>query len=50
MIQPSLRAARPHLPHAARLHDEIVNLFNDRYFTEDKAVRAAELVRRHVTR
>jgi hypothetical protein len=37
-------------PHAALLHDEIVNLFNDRYFDEDKAVRAAELVRRHVTR
>lgn len=37
-------------PHAARLHAEVVNLFNDRYFDEEKAARAAELVRHHVTR
>ncbi|HEX6083969.1 MAG TPA: hypothetical protein VF266_05560 [Thermoanaerobaculia bacterium] len=37
-------------PHAERLHAEVVNLFNDRYFDEEKATRAAELVRRHVTR
>jgi hypothetical protein len=37
-------------PHAERLHAEVVNLFNDRYFDEEKATLAAELVRRHVTR
>ena len=37
-------------PHAERLHAEVVNLFNDRYFDEEKATLAAEIVRRHVTR
>lgn len=37
-------------PHAEALHAQIVNLFNDRYFNEEKAARAAELVRSHVTR
>ncbi|HYC62732.1 MAG TPA: hypothetical protein VEK79_24535 [Thermoanaerobaculia bacterium] len=37
-------------PHATRLHEEIVNLFNDRYFNEEKATRTAEIVRHHVMR
>ena len=35
---------------AQRLRADIVNLFNDRYFDEEKAARVAELLRRHVTR
>ena len=34
---------------AARLHARIVNLFNDRYFTQDQARRAAEIVNRHLS-
>ena len=37
-------------PAAAALHAEIVNLFNDRYFDEEKALRAARLVREHLGR
>lgn len=37
-------------PHATRLHEEIVNLFNDRYFDEEKAARTAEIVRHHLLR
>ncbi len=33
---------------AERLHGEVVNLFNDRYFDEDRAERAARLVLRHL--
>lgn len=35
-------------PVATQLHAEIVNLFNDRYFTSQQARRAAELVVRHL--
>ncbi|MGE3509639.1 MAG: hypothetical protein AB7N65_12235 [Vicinamibacterales bacterium] len=35
-------------PHAERLHQSIVNLFNDRYFDEPRAERAAALARDHV--
>lgn len=36
-------------PHAAALHGEVVNLFNDRNFDEERAEKAAALVRRHLT-
>jgi dTDP-4-amino-4,6-dideoxygalactose transaminase len=35
-------------PRAERLHQSIVNLFNDRYFDEPRAERTAALVREHV--
>jgi hypothetical protein len=35
-------------PEAERLHQGIVNLFNDRYFDEDRARRARDLVLRHL--
>ncbi|HKR66229.1 MAG TPA: hypothetical protein VJZ00_21040 [Thermoanaerobaculia bacterium] len=35
-------------PIAERLHEGIVNLFNDRYFIEKQALAVVELVRRHV--
>lgn len=35
-------------PHAERLHQSIVNLFNDWYFDEPRAERAAALAREHV--
>ncbi len=35
-------------PVAERLHAEVVNLFNDRYFDEDQAERTARLVLRHL--
>lgn len=35
-------------PVAERLHGEVVNLFNDRYFDEERAERAARLVLRHL--
>lgn len=35
-------------PVAERLHGEVVNLFNDRYFDEDRAARAAGIVLRHL--
>jgi hypothetical protein len=35
---------------AARLHAEIVNLFNDRYFDEQSALRISEIVLRHIAR
>jgi hypothetical protein len=37
-------------PVAARLHAEIVNLFNDRYFDESRAAQMSELVLRHIGR
>ncbi len=36
-------------PVAARLHAQIVNLFNDRYFTPEQARRATEIVNRHLS-
>jgi dTDP-4-amino-4,6-dideoxygalactose transaminase len=41
-------AALGDFPVAARLHAEIVNLFNDRHFTEAQAQQMAELVRAHL--
>jgi len=38
----------PGFPIAAKLHSEIVNLFNDRYFDEARARRMAELTLRHL--
>lgn len=35
-------------PVAERLHAEVVNLFNDRYFDEERAARTAGLVLRHL--
>lgn len=35
-------------PVAERLHSKVVNLFNDRYFDEERAERAAWLVLRHL--
>jgi hypothetical protein len=35
-------------PIAERLHGEVVNLFNDRYFDEERAESAARLVLRHL--
>lgn len=35
-------------PVAERLHGEVVNLFNDRYFDEELAERAAKIVLRHL--
>jgi hypothetical protein len=35
-------------PRAEALHAEVVNLFNDRNFDEEKAARVAALVRRHL--
>ncbi len=35
-------------PAAERLHENIVNLFNDRYFDEQRAARIAQIVLRHV--
>jgi len=35
-------------PVAAKLHQRVVNLFNDRYFTEEKAGRIVALVREHL--
>lgn len=35
-------------PVAERLHGEIVNLFNDRYFDEERAERAVSVVLRHL--
>lgn len=40
-------AAGPDCPVAERLHSEIVNLFNDRYFDAKRAERISELVRDH---
>jgi hypothetical protein len=37
-------------PVAERLHRRVVNLFNDGYFNEEQARRAAELVRAHLAR
>lgn len=37
-----------HFPVAERLHGEVVNLFNDRYFDDDKAAQAVDCVRRHL--
>lgn len=37
-------------PVAERLHGEIVNLFNDRYFDEERAERAVSVVLRHLSR
>lgn len=36
------------LPNATRLHDEVVNLFNDRYFDADRARRVSEIILRHL--
>lgn len=36
-------------PVAARLHAQIVNLFNDRYFTPDQARQATKIVVRHLS-
>jgi dTDP-4-amino-4,6-dideoxygalactose transaminase len=33
---------------AERLHSQIINLFNDRYFNKEKAIQVAELVRCHL--
>lgn len=35
-------------PEAARLHRQVVNLFNDRYFSEDQAEQTVALVREHL--
>lgn len=35
-------------PVAERLHGEVVNLFNDRYFDEERAERAVQIVLRHL--
>ncbi len=35
-------------PNATRLHSEIVNLFNDRYFDAERARRVCEIVLRHL--
>ncbi len=40
--------AEPRFPVAERLHRGIVNLFNDRYFDEEQAGRAADCVLRHL--
>jgi hypothetical protein len=37
-----------HFPRAEALHARVVNLFNDRYFSEAQAEQAAALVRRHL--
>ncbi len=49
-----LFASRHYPPHgefpvAVRLHSQIVNLFNDRYFTQDQARQATEIVARHLS-
>lgn len=38
----------PGFPVAARLHSEVVNLFNDRYFDEARAFQIAKLTLRHL--
>lgn len=35
-------------PVAARLHSEVVNLFNDRYFDQERSKRMADIVLRHL--
>jgi hypothetical protein len=35
-------------PEATRLHQEILNLFNDRYFDAERAARIASIVTRHI--
>jgi hypothetical protein len=42
-------AAPPGFPVAGHLHRRIVNLFNDHYFDEARATRAATLVNRHLS-
>lgn len=42
-------AAPPGFPVAGRLHRRIVNLFNDHYFDEARATRAATLVNHHLS-
>jgi hypothetical protein len=43
-------AAGPACPVAERLHAEVVNLFNDRYFDPDRARQITRLVTRHLER
>lgn len=37
-----------HFPQAEKLHQRIVNLFNDRYFSEEQAERAVSLILEHL--
>ncbi|MBV8516046.1 MAG: hypothetical protein JO197_01470 [Acidobacteria bacterium] len=53
LFDAGLFASRHYAPHgkfavAARLHAEIVNLFNDRYFDVERATRASDVVLRHL--
>lgn len=41
-------AASPVHPVAAQLHAEVVNLFNDRYFDAERALKMTDVVRRHL--
>lgn len=41
--------SRGQFPQAEKLHQEIINLFNDMYFDEEQAKQAVSLVREHLT-
>jgi hypothetical protein len=47
-LTPVLGSTSGAAPRAEALHRRVVNLFNDRYFSEEQARRTAELVREHL--